>query len=76
MTVDELVSRFRSEGRISLTVRVTPKPPGTAWAGCIEDGKANAELVGFLARQSGADHASVRILSRETSRVKLVAVHL
>lgn len=88
MTVDELVSRFNSDGRISLTLRVTPKSPKTAWGGRLEDGswklrlaavaedgKANAELIRFLARQFGVDRASVRILSGETSRVKLVAVH-
>lgn len=87
MTVDELVSRFKSEGRITLTVRVTPKSPKTAWAGAMEDGswklrlaavaeqgKANAELIRFLAREFGVDRASVRILSGETSRIKLVAV--
>ena len=88
MTVDELAARLNSDGRISLTLRVTPKSPKTAWAGRLddgswklrlaaaaEDGKANAELIRFLASEFGVGRASVRILSGETSRVKLVAVH-
>lgn len=88
MTVDELISRFNSEGRLTLTIRVQPKSPKTAWVGPLddgswklrlaavaEDGKANAELIRFLASEFGVARASVRILSGETSRVKLVAVH-
>ena len=87
MTPDELVSRLRSEGRVSLTVRVVPKSPRTAWAGRLddgswkvriaavpEDGKANAELIRFLASEFGVERASVRILSGETARMKLIAI--
>lgn len=87
MTIGELVARFNSEGRISLTLRVTPKSPKTGWAGRLddgswklriaavpEDGKANAELIRFLALEFGVERSSVRILSGETSRVKLVAI--
>lgn len=87
MKPDELFSRFRTQGRISLTVRVVPKSPRTSWAGCLEDGswkvrlaavpedgKANAELIRFLASEFGVERASVRILSGETARIKLVAI--
>lgn len=87
MTIDVLISRLKTEGRISLTLRVTPKSPKTAWAGRLddgswkvrvaavaEDGKANAELVRFIAREFQVDRAAVRILSGETSRIKLVSI--
>lgn len=87
MTPGELLSRFRADGRISLTVRVIPKSPRTAWAGRLddgswkvrlaavpEDGKANAELIRFLASEFGAGRASVRILSGENARIKLISI--
>ncbi len=87
MTVEDLVAEFNREGRISLTLRVTPKSPRTAWAGRMEDGswkvrlaavaedgKANAELIRFLARELGVDRSAVKIVSGGTARMKLVRV--
>lgn len=87
MTVEDLVAGFNREGRISLTLRVTPKSPKTAWAGRMEDGswkvrlaavaedgKANAELIRFLAREFGVDRAAVTIVSGGTARMKLVRI--
>jgi uncharacterized protein (TIGR00251 family) len=87
LTVDDLVAEFKREGRISLTLRVTPKSPRTAWAGRLddgswkirlaavaEDGKANAELVRFLASEFGAGRGSVTIVSGAAARMKLVKI--
>lgn len=87
MTVDDLVAEFNREGRISLTLRVTPKSPQTAWAGRMddgswkvrlaavaEDGKANAELIRFLARELRVDRSAVMIVSGGTARMKQVRV--
>lgn len=87
MTVDELIGEFRREGRISLTLRVTPKSAKTAWAGRLddgswkirlaavaEDGKANAELIRFLAGEFGVSRDKVTIISGASARMKLVKI--
>jgi uncharacterized protein (TIGR00251 family) len=87
LTVEELAAEFNREGRISLTLRVTPKSPKTAWAGRMEDGswkvrlaavaedgKANAELIRFLAREFGVGRAAVTIVSGGTARMKQVRI--
>ena len=87
MTIEELVAGLNREGRVSLTLRVTPKSPKTAWAGRMEDGswkvrlaavaedgKANAELIRFLAREFGVDRAAVTIVSGGTARMKQVRI--
>lgn len=87
MTVEDLVAEFNREGRVSLTLRVTPKSPRTAWAGRMEDGswkvrlaavaedgKANAELIRFLAHEFGVDRSAVTIVSGGTARMKHVRI--
>ncbi len=87
MTIEDRVAEFNREGRISLTLRVAPKSPRTAWAGRMEDGswkvrlaavaedgKANAELIRFLAREMGVDRSAVTIVSGGTARMKQVRV--
>ena len=87
MTVADLVDEFRREGRIALTLRVNPKSPQTAWVGVLddgswklrlaavaEDGKANAELIRFLAREFGVERSAVSIISGSTSRMKHVRI--
>ena len=87
MTVEDLVGQFKREGRIVLTLRVAPKSPKTAWAGRMEDGswkvrlaavaedgKANAELVRFLARELGVERDEVNIVSGAAARMKQVRI--
>lgn len=87
MTVAEIVAEFRREGRISLTLRVTPKSAKTVWAGRLgdgswkvrlaavaEDGKANAELIRFLAQEFGVGRDKVTIVSGAAARMKLVKI--
>lgn len=87
MTVDELIGELKKDGRISLTLRVTPKSAKTAWAGRLddgswkvrlaavaEDGKANAELIRFLAQEFGVGRDKVTIVSGAAARLKLVKI--
>lgn len=87
MTVDELIGELKKDGRISLTLRVTPKSAKTAWAGRLddgswkvrlaavaEDGKANAELIRFLAQEFGVGRDQVTIVSGAAARLKLVKI--
>ncbi len=87
MTVDELIGEFKREGRVSLTLRVTPRSAKTAWGGRLddgswkvrlaavaEDGKANAELIRFLAAEFGVGRDKVTIVSGAAARMKLVRI--
>lgn len=89
MTVDDLIGEFQRDGRISLTLRVAPKSAKTAWAGRLddgswkvrlaavaEDGKANAELIRFLAHEFGVGRDKVTIVSGAAARMKLVRIAL
>jgi uncharacterized protein (TIGR00251 family) len=54
-----------AEGRPALAVRLAAPPV---------DGAANKALVAFLARALGVGRSSVRIVSGETARLKIVEV--
>lgn len=61
-------ARTRVMGRLAdgrLKVRVAAAP---------ERGKANAELVAFLARELGVGRGAVRIAAGETSRDKVIEI--
>ncbi len=68
-------------------VKVTTKQPETTCSGCLSDGtikialhavpergKANAELLKFIAKELGLHKNQVRIASGLTSPLKIVAV--
>lgn len=87
MDVAELAATLRREGRLALKVRVIPKSPRTEWAGTMADGackvklaavaekgKANEELVRFLAAELGVRKAQVEIVAGATSHTKQVRV--
>ena len=87
--VEALRARLRAEGKLALQIRVTPKSPQTAWSGMLADGtyklkiaaapekgKANAELVRFLAGEFAVERGAVEIVSGETSRLKQVRIGL
>ena len=84
-----LRDRLAKEKRLTLAIRVQPKCPRTEWAGQLADGtwkvrlaavpeqgKANAELIAFLARELDVPRAAVKIVSGETSRLKQVRIAL
>jgi len=54
-----------ADGRLALSIRLAAPPV---------DGAANKALVAFLAGALGVSRSSVRIVSGETSRLKIVAV--
>ena len=71
-----------------LRIKVIPKSPKTEIIGTMEDGtlkirvaapaekgKANAELIAFLAKHHGVQRANVVIISGETSHFKQVRIH-
>ncbi len=71
---------------ILLTLRVQPRASRSEWAGMLgaaiklrlaappEDGKANAELVKWLAREFGVSKSAIIIESGETGRNKRVRI--
>lgn len=83
--IETLRARLRSEGRLALSLHVIAKSPKTAWAGAMSDGtlklrvaappergKANAELLRFLAAEFALPARSITILSGATSPHKLI----
>jgi uncharacterized protein (TIGR00251 family) len=82
-----LREQLRAHGTVSLAVRVIPKSPHTAWAGTLADGayrvrlhavpekgKANEELIRFLAAELGVARAQVEIVAGHTNPRKQVRV--
>ena len=72
---------------MTLRIKVTPRAPKTELAGTMADGtlkvrvaappdqgKANAELIRFLAAEYGVVESEVKILSGQTSTRKLVRI--
>lgn len=72
---------------MTLQIKVTPRAPKTELAGAMADGtlkirvaappdqgKANAELIRFLASHYGVSESDITILSGQTSTRKLVRV--
>jgi hypothetical protein len=89
MDLDALRSALRREGKLVLRLRVTPKCPATGWAGAMddgtlklrlravpEDGKANQELVRFLAAEFCLPRQQIEIVSGASSRLKQVRLTL
>jgi uncharacterized protein (TIGR00251 family) len=82
-------SCFRTDGdKIRLEIKASPGASKTGLAGikdgrlrirlaaAPEDGKANAELIGFLSRALGCPRRDLRLISGEKSRFKAVALPL
>lgn len=87
LSPDALVDKFRSEGRIVIRVKVIPKSSFNAIVGLLSDGtlkvriaatpehgKANEELISFLAEEFGTHKQSITILSGATDQLKLVKI--
>jgi len=78
---------FRMDGdKIRLEIKAIPGASKTEFAGvkdgrlrirlaaAAEDGKANAELISFLAKRIGCAKRDLRIFSGEKSRMKVIEV--
>jgi uncharacterized protein (TIGR00251 family) len=87
MDLHPLLLTLKAEGKVSFQVRVIPRSPVTAWAGVMaggvsklklaavpEKGKANEELVRFLAAEFGVSRRNVEIVSGASSHAKLVRI--
>jgi len=87
--IAELRRQLESDGKLTLSVKVTPKSSRTRIVGRMDDGslkiavaavpdkgKANTELCDFLARQLGVPKSGVRIQSGHTATRKRIVVEL
>jgi hypothetical protein len=87
MEIAHFQQRLKSEGKLTLQIRVVPRSPVTAWAGLLADGsvklkiaavpekgKANEALVRFLAREFSVPRAQIEILAGASSHAKLVRI--
>lgn len=84
---NELQKKLNEKGRIVINLKIKPAASQSEWAGSLdngtvkinlkaqaEDGKANQELLKFLAKEFAVRENSVKILKGKISRNKLVAV--
>ncbi len=84
---DDFKSRLRLNGTLTFTVRVRTQAQTSGFreimddgavkidlAAVPEDGKANEELVRFLAQEFETSRSSIEIVSGHTSRTKIVRV--
>jgi uncharacterized protein (TIGR00251 family) len=87
MNGPDLRALLARDGRVSLSLRVQPKSPRTEWAGLLADGtykvrlaavpekgKANDELIRFLAAEAGLARAQVEIVAGAGSQRKQVRI--
>lgn len=78
---------LQKEGKLALQIRVIPKSPKTQWAGELGDGslkvklaavpekgKANEELIRFLAAEFGVRRPQVEIVAGATNPHKQVRI--
>ena len=86
-TMDSLTLRTRlnASKKLSLKIRVIPKSPKTEWAGVLDDGtikvriaavpekgKANDELIRFLAAEAQVSRENVHVVAGAASHNKLI----
>jgi hypothetical protein len=87
LDLHELRDRLRREGSLGLAVRVIPKSARTEWAGMLADGswkvklravpekgRANEELIRFLAEEFGVARTRVEIVAGLTNPHKQIRV--
>ena len=87
MLFDDFKQRFRLSGTLTFTVRVRTQADRSAFrdimsdgalkidlAAVPEDGKANEELVRFLAEEFQVSRSAIEIISGVTSRTKTIRV--
>jgi uncharacterized protein (TIGR00251 family) len=87
LDIEPLRAELLAKGRITLALRITPKSPKTEWTGRMDDGtwklkvaavpekgKANEEIVRFLAREFAVRRQQVEILTGATAQRKLVSI--
>lgn len=83
--VPSLRARLASEGKLTLAIRVVPRAARTEWAGELTDGsykirlhalpekgRANEELIRFLASEFSLPKSHVELVAGQTSQHKQV----
>lgn len=84
-TLNDLFEEFTKTGRLTLRIKVIPKSAANAIVGFLDEdtlkiriaatpekGKANAELIKFLADEFGLAKEKVEIISGKSDPLKLV----
>ena len=87
MTLDDCRAKLETDKRLTLSLKVSPKSSRNEIAGFLEDGtmklkitaapekgKANAEIVAFLADLFAVSKRQVEIVRGETSALKTVVI--
>jgi uncharacterized protein (TIGR00251 family) len=89
--MDSITLRIRltASKKLSLKIRVIPKSPKTEWGGVLDDGtikvkvaavpekgKANDELIRFLAGEAGVPRVNVEVVAGVASQNKLVRLRM
>lgn len=85
--LDALREKLGNDEQITFSVKVRPSASKTTPKGVLadgtlkidiaatpEDGKANEELVRFLAEEFDVDRSSIAVISGQTSRRKMVKI--
>lgn len=85
--LDHLLRRLRNDGALSLTLRIRPGARETKVTGVLEDGtikisvraapehgKANVELIKFLAKAFDVPRGNVELIAGEADRRKIVRI--
>lgn len=86
-TLNEIFAQFEESGRVVLRIKVIPKSANNAIVGFLEDGtlkiriaatpekgKANKELINFLAEEFEVEKENISIISGASDSLKLVRI--
>lgn len=86
--IDRLKRQLQEDGLTTFLLKVRPQAQTTRFRGPLgvdvfkvdlaappEDGKANEELIRFLAEKFGVSRSQVDILSGQTARMKVVRIN-
>lgn len=90
--LEKFAVQLKAKGEVYLRVKARPGAPATALRGIMESeegetlkidvaapperGKANQELVKFLAKEFGVGKGKIRIISGHVEKIKLVKIKI
>lgn len=87
--ITSYIEQLKNNKTIILKIKVTPKMAKIEFKKQLEDGtlklsirsapekgKANEEIINFLAKEFSTKRNCIKILSGHTSRLKMIAIHL
>jgi uncharacterized protein len=89
MDLSILRQRLAHEKKLVLNIRAVPKSPAAGWGGQMADGvykvrvhsapergKANEEIVEFLAAEFGVRRSAITIVAGATSQNKMIKIQI